>query len=84
MKDANTPSRRGEDADAQLWSLSKNGHHLEAVQAIVEVLDRVELRISVDGRLMYSRVHRTMGELLEEAKEKRAEAETKGWAAAGG
>jgi hypothetical protein len=68
-------------ADTVLWSLSKNGHHLEAVQAVVEVLDRVELRISVDSSLIYSHVHRTMGELLDEAREKRAEAEAKGWEA---
>jgi hypothetical protein len=33
----------------------------------------------VDGSLIYSRVHRTMGELLDEAAEKRAEAEARGW-----
>jgi hypothetical protein len=74
--------RRGDAAaaDTVLWTLAKNGHHLEAAQTLVEVLGRVEPRISIDGSLFYARVHRTMGELLEEAREERAEAEGRGWA----
>jgi hypothetical protein len=67
-------------ADTVLWTLTKNGHRMEAVQRVVRDLG-LELRFSIDGELYHSQIYRNGGDLLDAAKAKRVDAEAKGWTA---